>query len=141
MINSLMTAQQFIIAVSQAGVAKGPALTAESSWGEVFGFLCLGLFIVLAALAGLSMLCVVTGFFFKRFEDEKQVLEEEKKPKQIAPPATADLPVIAAAVAIVLENHHYRITRITPAHGLDMHNPWAREGRRQIFASHIHVRH
>jgi Na+-transporting methylmalonyl-CoA/oxaloacetate decarboxylase gamma subunit len=129
-----MNAQQIIIAVSLAGAAKGPALTAESSWGDVFGFLCLGMFIVLATLAVLSMFCAVIGFFFKRIEAVKQSRDDVKMPQEIAPPIadTPHLPVIAAAVAIVLDNHHYRITRITPARG-----SWALEGRRQIFASHI----
>ena len=144
MINFDMTAQQLIIAVSQAGAAKGPALTAESSWGDVFGFLCMGMFIVLATLASLSMLCAATGFFFKRFEAAKQSREEVKKPREITPPVSVDSPhllVIAAAVALMAENHNYRITRITPTRNPNENNSWAREGRRQIFASRIYTRH
>ena len=143
MINFLMTMHQLTIAISQTGAVKAPALTAESSWGDVFGFLCLGIFIVLSALAGLSILCAVIGFFFKRVEEAKQNREEVKKPRETAPSADdgfPHLPVIAATVAVVLDNHHYRITRITPAHSLNELNPWAREGRRQIFNAHTRMR-
>ena len=142
-----MAAQQFIHVVGQAGAAKSPALTAESSWGDVFGFLCLGLVIVLATLASLSIFCAVIGFFFKRIDAAKQAQTEAGKSKKTMSPSLSPLPdavdsshipVIAAAVAVILENHHYRIARIAPSRGME---PWAQEGRRQIFAGHNQVRY
>ena len=139
----LFTAQQFIIAVSQTGMGKNPALTTESSWGDVFGFLFLGLAIVISTLASLCIFCAIIGFFFKRIESAKHVREEAGKSQKIASPGAdavdeSHIPVIAAAVAVILENHHYRITRIASARRMEQ---WAQEGRRQIFAAHTYVRY
>ncbi|MDR1728091.1 MAG: OadG family protein [Acidobacteriota bacterium] len=141
-----------LAAVEAAGAAiqaggRGPALTPGSSWGEVFGFLGLGLLIVLATLVGLAVLCALIGVVFKRSEAVAKAKAAAKAaPAADAPPVApqvddAPLVAIAAAVAVMLENHQYRITRIAPAHGLDDHNPWAEEGRRQIFAGHVYAHH
>lgn len=127
--------------------AKVPALAAQSSWGEVLGFLLLGVLIVMTALAGLSLLSAASGFFFKRLD------RADRKPA--APgiaPATGAAPgrssaacedplfpaVIAAAVAVVLDDRAFRILRVAPAPGHPEQNWWGGEGRRQIFDSHAY---
>ena len=145
-----MISQVLVIVASPVGI-QGPALTPESSWGEILGFLSLGFLIVVATLACLSALCMITGYFFKRMEavretgkTEVPVMKRPDAPATVhAVPEQEVLPlaVIAATVAILMGNHHYRITHITSSRGIDEHNPWAQEGRRQLFAGHIYVRY
>jgi hypothetical protein len=127
--------------------AKVPALAAQSSWGEVLGFLALGVSIVLTALAGLSLLTTATGFVFQRRD------RAGRKPAApgIVPVPEADpegsrapfgdplLPaVIAVAVATVLHDQAFRVLRVAPAPGPPEPNSWGGEGRRQIFDSHAY---
>lgn len=124
--------------------AKVPALVAQSSWGEVLGFLALGVAIVLTALAGLSLLSTATGFFFKRLDraGQKPSGPAIARATGAAPgrsPATCEDPllpaVIAAAVAVVLDDRAFRVLRVAPATGPLDPNSWGEEGRRQIFDS------
>lgn len=130
--------------------AKAPALSAQSSWGEVLGFLTLGLAIVLATLAGLSLFFSAIGFFFKRLDGASP-----KPAVRASAPATASaagrspvtpvspvidedllLPaVVAAVVAVVLNDRAFRVLRVAQASGPHDPNSWGEEGRRQIFDS------
>lgn len=141
-----MVGSSFGLALSQLQ-AKVPALAAQSSWGEVLGFLALGVAIVLTALAGLSLLSTATGFFFKRLDRAGQkpagpVIAPATGAAPGRSPATCEDPllpaVIAAAVATVLHDQAFRILRVAPAPGPPEPNSWGGEGRRQIFDSHAY---
>ncbi|MBN2241341.1 MAG: hypothetical protein JW793_01530 [Acidobacteria bacterium] len=144
-----MGGSYFCIASGQLQ-SKVPALSAQSSWGEVLGFLALGVTLVLATLAGLSVLCTVTGFCFQRLDRAGQrgaATGVVQVPEASAerPHAASDDPllpvVIATAVAMVSDDRAFRIIRFAPAHVPGEQNSWGGEGRRQIFASHEYSRH
>lgn len=130
--------------------AKAPALSAQSSWGEVLGFLTLGLAIVLTALAGLSLLFSASGFFFKRLDGAQKPAAWDSAPAPPSAPGRRSpvtpvspvidedplLPaVVAAVVAVVLEDRAFRVLRVAQASGSHDPNSWGEEGRRQIFDS------
>lgn len=133
--------------VSDQFQVKVPALAAQPSWGEVLGFLVLGVFIVLTALAGISLFCTATGFFFQRLERGGRrpaapgFVPVSAADPQRSPATSGDplLPaVIAAAVAVVLDDRAFRIHRVAPVLGPYEQNWWGGEGRRQIFDSHAY---
>ncbi len=98
-----------------------------------------GLIVVFLALGMIWGLMEVIGMVFKR----RAARAAASKPAQLAIPVVAAAPsvdvpspqitaVIAASVATVLRGRPHRIQGIALAAEVD----WAREGRRQIFASH-----
>jgi len=104
--------------------------------GDSLLFQINGLVVVFIALSSIWGTMELMGLFFRR-------RKAAGPPEALAEPAAVALPVssgpgpeltvvIAAAVCSAV-GQRYRICAITPAPGsLD----WAREGRREIFASH-----
>ncbi len=109
--------------------------------GESLLYQATGLAVVLIALCTIWFLLELIGVFFKRAD--ARVKTAPVSPVATAAPAVASEPppgtipaevvaVIAAAVHVTLGGRH-RIHSVTPALSpVD----WAREGRREIFASH-----
>jgi Na+-transporting methylmalonyl-CoA/oxaloacetate decarboxylase gamma subunit len=101
-----------------------------------------GLIVVFAALCSIWILMEIIGFFFKRAEARKKAAILPHSGEAVAtetPPVEAPdevpapvMAIIAASVAMTFQGRPHRIEAITPEHAVD----WAREGRRQIFASH-----
>jgi hypothetical protein len=111
--------------------------------GESFGFQLNGLIVVMLALSSIWGTLELIGLYFKRAER----LARASAPGPAAPtsaetasavPATASglapetVAVIAAAVYATVGGR-FRIHAVTPA---ELPVDWAREGRREIFASH-----
>jgi Na+-transporting methylmalonyl-CoA/oxaloacetate decarboxylase gamma subunit len=114
--------------------------------GESLTFQVTGLVVVLAALCSIWGLVELIGAIFKRIEARRGTAAQLPVGAPVVPaePATAGqaagspgltpeiLAVIAAAVHVTLGGSH-RVTVVKPA---ETAVDWAREGRRQIFASH-----
>ncbi|MHC5067439.1 MAG: OadG family transporter subunit [Planctomycetota bacterium] len=120
---------------SEPGVAAPAETATENSWGEVIQFEVVGFFIVMGTLAGLWLICELTGSLFKRL-DAKRVAASCAATPAPAPtdniPVTAThIPVIAAAVAAALDGDGYRIVAVKPAQ-----TDWSQAGRRDHFGSH-----
>lgn len=106
---------------------------------ESLGFQFNGLIVVLSALCSIWFVVEIIGLYFKRVERQARSALPAASPAPAAaePESTSALgpeliAVIAAAVHATVGPRH-RIHAVTPA---EPPVDWAREGRRQIFASH-----
>ena len=114
---------------------------------EVISFQATGLMVVFLALGSLWFLLSIAGRIFA-FRDARVAAAKAaaapvtlapaltaspaSAPPAEAPPAGAVLAVIAAAVHVTL-GRRARVVSVSPVR---VDGDWAREGRRQIFASH-----
>ncbi len=112
------------------------ALPSQPSLGESIVFQLTGLVVVFIALGSIWAMLELTGQFFRRQAAAPKPVANAPVPATPAPGAAGIPPetvaVIAAAVHAAVGAHH-RIEVIVP---VGPSSDWAREGRRQIFASH-----
>jgi hypothetical protein len=110
---------------------------------ESLGYQINGLVVIFLALGLIWSVTELVGLYFK-----KQIALAEARAEAVptAPPfidtqaepkakSNGHLPLelvvaITAAVKVVLRDRRHKV------HGISTHTDWAREGRRQIFASH-----
>jgi hypothetical protein len=103
---------------------------------ESLGFQANGLIVVLIALCSIWGVLELIGLYFKRVERQAGLVAETTGPAAPQPAEVGLSPeiiaVIASAVHATLGPRHriHAVTTVEPP--VD----WAREGRRQIFASH-----
>ncbi|PTY08309.1 hypothetical protein DB347_01620 [Opitutaceae bacterium EW11] len=108
---------------------------------ESIGYQINGLAVVFIALGLIWAVMETIGIYFKRRDTTQRLAAAP--PDAVIPTAESESPpdgqptpelaaVIAAAVAFTMRGQRYRIEAIAPA----TYSDWAREGRRQIFASH-----
>jgi hypothetical protein len=106
--------------------------------GESFGFQLNGLIVVMLALSSIWGVLELIGLYFKRVERLARAAAPAPAAPASAVPTTASglapetVAVIAAAVYATVGGR-FRIHAVTPA---ELPVDWAREGRREIFASH-----
>ena len=114
------------------------------SLGESLEFQLTGLAVVFIALSSIWGLLELMGWIFRAIAKraDRRVPPPAPSPLVTLSPGFASrngaLPTevaaaITAAVFVVCDGQHCRIASITPA---DAGFDWAREGRREIFASH-----
>jgi sodium pump decarboxylase gamma subunit len=119
-------------------------LSAHPSFGEMFRFQIIGIFIVLAALSLIALILGLMGRLFREPGVARTVSDAGATPDASAAAVHEDphelVAVITAAVYSMIEERH-RIVSIHPmVDGKAMENlylqSWSVEGRRQHFASH-----
>lgn len=119
-------------------------LSAHPSFGEMFRFQIIGIFIVLAALSLIALILSLMGRFFREPGATRTASAAGTTPAPSAAAVHDDphelVAVITAAVYSMIEERH-RIVSIHPmVDGKAMENlylqSWSVEGRRQHFASH-----
>jgi len=112
---------------------------------EVLGFQATGLMVVFLALGGLFFILSFVGRIFAARDARAAAATAAAASSAVAPPTASSAPTdeitgpspavlvaIAAAVHVTLGTRA-RVVFVTP---LRVDGDWAREGRRQIFASH-----
>lgn len=115
-------------------------ISQKPSIPETLGFQLNGLIVVLLALTMIWGIMEVIGLFFRTQAANNRpvpVATPLAQPSALRPPDNNSIPpevlvAICAAVGFAFSKKTYRIHEITPAA-----SDWAREGRRQIFASHV----
>lgn len=113
-----------------------------------------GLMIVFLVLGSLWLLLELSGAVFRRRDERldaraaaKPAGQPAEKTPRAATPGPGDsgageqLPpaIVAAIVAathVAMTGRKYRLVSVTPATNAQQGNPWAIEGRREIFTSH-----
>lgn len=123
-----------------ASAAVGGGAPKQVSFTENLEFLLVGFVIVMVTLSALWLLCEVVGVFFKWQAARAEARARAASPATLATAAAAPardeapeaipVPVIAAAVAALVDQPH-RVVEIKPAS-----IAWSMEGRRQLLSSH-----
>ena len=115
-------------------------LSAHPSFGEMFRFQIIGVFIVLAALSLIALILSLMGRVFREPGTAKTASVAGTSAAAVHEDTHELVAVITAAVYSMIEERH-RIVSIHPmVDGKAMENlylqSWSVEGRRQHFASH-----
>lgn len=113
------------------------ALPDHPGFLESVGYQLNGLIVVFTALAGIWLMLEIVGRAFRRAEARAAVPAAPPAGRPVAA-AGAPSPEVVAAVAAAAQaalGTGARVTAVVPVPA----NPWAHEGRREIFTSH-HVR-
>lgn len=119
-----------------SALAPLATLSEHPALGESIAYQLNGLTVVFIALSAIWALMELIGFFFRRFRTaptaKPAVLSAPPAPLNGNRPRHEIVAAITSAIAATLDEPH-RIVEILP---LDQTRDWAREGRREIFASH-----
>jgi Na+-transporting methylmalonyl-CoA/oxaloacetate decarboxylase gamma subunit len=121
-----------------SALAPLATLSEYPTLGESIAYQLNGLIVVFLALSSIWALMELIGFFFRQHRTAP--VPAAKPAPSLPPPALVPgagpsheiVAAITAAISAVMEEP-YRITAII---SLEQARDWAREGRREIFASH-----
>lgn len=124
--------------IHPSALAPLATLSEYPALGESIAYQLNGLIVVFVALSAIWALMELIGFLFRQFRTAPTPAAKPAAISAPAPSLNGHLPrheivaAITAAISAVMDEPH-RITAIVP---LEQAIDWAREGRREIFASH-----